>query len=124
MRVLIVDDEYEFANALAERLDLRGFQTSVAYDGDQALLAADREHPDAIVLDLKMPGMDGMEVLEKVKKIDRRIQVVILTGHGSEKDRERAIDHGAFDYFNKPVMIETLVGALTRAEKDSDKSSE
>ena len=73
------------------------------------------ELPDVMVLDLRMPGIDGMEVLRRVKKNYPQVQVIILTGHGSEKDKEQAKKLGAFAYMNKPADLETLVDTLKKA---------
>lgn len=113
--VLLVDDEEELVNALAERLQIRGFNAEIALNGEQALQTVQDRPPDVMVLDLRMPGIDGLEVLRRIKKTHPRIQVVVLTGHGSEKDREIALRLGAFDYLQKPVdigdLVQTLMGA-------------
>lgn len=114
-KVLLVDDEEELVMALAERLQLRGVATSVAYSGEQALHMLHDEDPDVMLLDLKMPGMDGLEVLRRVKKAHPPIQVVILTGHGSDQDAESARRLGAFGYLRKPVDINELVQTLDHA---------
>jgi len=114
-KVLLVDDEEELVMALAERLQLRGIKTSVAYSGEQALHMLHDEDPDVMLLDLKMPGMDGLEVLRRVKKARPPIQVVILTGHGSDQDAESARRLGAFGYLRKPVDINELVLTLDHA---------
>ena len=90
IKVLVVDDEKDFANTLAQRLKMRDLKVGTAYDGEQALSRLKEEEPDVIVLDLKMPGMHGMEVLEEIKKAYPEMQVIILTGHGTDKDEEEA----------------------------------
>ncbi len=107
-RVLLVDDEKEFVQTLSERLVLRDMGTAVVYDGEQALSFVEEEPPDVMVLDLKMPGIDGIEVLRRIKKDHPDIEVIILTGHGTEKDRELCMELGAFAYLQKPVDIEKL----------------
>jgi DNA-binding response OmpR family regulator len=114
-KVLLVDDEEEFVKALAERLKMRDLQSDLVYDGEQALDFVEKKEPDVMVLDLKMPGIDGIEVLKQVKKAYPGIQVIILTGHGTEKDEERARGLGAFDYLEKPVNIDTLVDRMKKA---------
>ena len=89
-KVLLVDDEQEFIETLSERLRMRELDTKLALDGEQALEAVQDDEPDVMLLDLKMPGMDGMEVLRKVKKAYPGVQVVMLTGHGTDKDEEQA----------------------------------
>ena len=90
LKILLVDDEKEFVESLSERLGLRDLNVDIAYDGEQALEAVKGEEPDFMILDLSMPGMDGLEVLRRVKKKYPDVQVVILTGHGSDKDEAEA----------------------------------
>ena len=117
MKVLLVDDEKEFVQALSERLKMRDMQPDAVYDGDQAISYVEENEPDVIVLDLKMPGIDGIETLRRVKKAYPKIQVIILTGHGTDKDEERARELGAFDYLEKPVDIDSLVKRMKKAYK-------
>ncbi len=112
IKVLLVDDEMELLQALSERLELRGFEVAVANCGEKALAILEGAEPD---LDLKMPGIDGMGVLRSTRQTCPKIQVIILTGHGSEKDREMAMRLGAFDYLQKPADIGELVSVLKRA---------
>jgi DNA-binding NtrC family response regulator len=114
-KVLLVDDEEEFVIALAERLIMRNLDARVAHSGEQALYMIVDEPPDVMLLDLKMPGMDGLEVLRRIKRSHAQIKVVILTGHGSHKDAEIAQRLGAFGYLQKPSAIEEIVQTLTRA---------
>ena len=114
IKILLVDDEVEFVKTLSERIQIRGFDSHVALSGEEALAVIRDTPPDVIVLDLKMPGMDGIEVLRRLKKTDPDIQVLILTGHGSEKDETEARRLGAFDYLQKPVDIETLIEYIRR----------
>lgn len=114
-KILLVDDEKDFVLTLSERLEMRDMAPVVAYDGEQALSILQEEEPEVIVLDLKMPGIDGMEVLRRVKKEHPAVEVIILTGHGNEKDRELCMQLGAFAYLEKPVDIETLSQNMTAA---------
>ena len=116
-KVLLVDDEEDFLKSLSERLELRDVSHDTATSGQDALGRIGAEKPSVIVLDLKMPGMDGMEVLRRVKKAHPRVQIVILTGHGSEKDREEAERLGAYAYLQKPVPIDKLMDTLKGAYK-------
>lgn len=120
---MLVDDEEEFADAFAERLRLRGFTPHVANNGDQALRMFGECGARIIVLDIKMPGMDGLEVLRRIKKRDPEAQVIILSGHGAEKDELHARGLGAFEYLRKPADIGTVLEALKRAEKKLQESS-
>ena len=107
-KILLVDDEKDFVLTLSERLEMRDMAPVVAYDGEQALNILREEEPEVIVLDLKMPGIDGIEVLRRVKQEHPEVEVIILTGHGSEKDRDLCMQLGAFAYLEKPVDIDTL----------------
>jgi len=117
VEILIVDDEIEFAEAFAERLRLRGFTAYTAYGGEQALRAVEELTPKIMVLDLKMPGMDGLEVLRRVKTSHPEVQVIILSGHGSEMDESYGRNLGAFAYLRKPADIGDVLEAVKRAEK-------
>jgi DNA-binding response OmpR family regulator len=117
IKLLLVDDETEFLDTLVDRLDLRDLKTDVAYNGKEALSAVEEEEPDVIVLDVKMPEMDGIEVLRRIKKAYPHVEVIILTGHGNEQDEQRARELGAFDYLKKPADLETLMGRIRGAFK-------
>lgn len=117
LKVLLVDDEEQFVETLADRLEMRDLDATVAHDGEEALSAVKEQEPDVIVLDLKMPGIDGIEVLKRVRKAYPSVEVIILTGHGSEKDEEAARRLGAFDYVKKPVDLDTLVPRIRNAFK-------
>ncbi len=125
-KVLLVDDEREFVQTLSERLLMRDMGSAVAYDGDSALKLVAEDEPEVMILDLKMPGIDGFEVLKQVKKTRPEIEVIILTGHGSEKDRDVCMNLGAFAYLQKPVDIDLLSETLRKAnekirkKKDTD----
>jgi DNA-binding response OmpR family regulator len=122
MKILLVDDEKEFVETLSERLKVRDFHSDIALDGEQALEKLETETPDVIILDLKMPGIDGMEVLRRVKKAYPGVQVIMLTGHGSEKDEEEARRLGAADYLEKPTGVDKLVQTIKRVFKKFDDS--
>lgn len=115
--LLLVDDEREFVQTLSERLLMRDRPSAIAYDGESALELVHRDEPEVMILDLKMPGIDGIEVLRKVKETQPDIEVIILTGHGSEKDRETCMGLGAFAYLQKPVDIDALGETLKRANE-------
>jgi DNA-binding response OmpR family regulator len=123
MKVLLVDDEEKFVEALSERLQMRDLANETVYDGEQALNFVDDKEPDVMVLDLKMPGIDGIEVLRRVKKKFPAIQVIILTGHGTDRDEEESRRIGIFDYLKKPVDIEVLVSRIKAAHKDKIEGS-
>ncbi|OQY51029.1 MAG: response regulator [Desulfobacteraceae bacterium 4572_87] len=114
-KVLLVDDEREFVQTLSERLLMRDMGSAVAYDGESALKLVNDDEPEVMILDLKMPGIDGIEVLKRVKTTRPEIEVIILTGHGSEADRKVCMDLGAFAYLQKPVDIAVLTETLQKA---------
>ncbi len=126
-KVLLVDDEREFVQTLSERLLMRDMGSAVAYDGESALQLIREDEPDVMILDLRMPGIDGIEVLRRVKKSNPGVEVIILTGHGSDADREICMELGAFAYLQKPVDIDELSKTIKRAnekirrEKDGGK---
>ncbi len=115
LRVLFVDDEEDFVRTMAERMEMREVGSEVALDGQQALQMLEQEIPDVMVLDLRMPGIDGMEVLRRVKKTYPQVEVIIMTGHGSDADEEEARRLGAFDYLRKPVDINDLMERVRKA---------
>ena len=118
VKVLIVDDEIEFATTLAERLNIRGFETTACFCTEDAMaLIHAKDIPDVVLLDLKMPRMDGMETLMEIKKYDPTIQVILVTGHGAGVpltgiDRGK---HGAFDCMMKPADINELTMKIKQA---------
>ncbi|MGL1861350.1 MAG: response regulator [Pseudodesulfovibrio sp.] len=116
-KVLLVDDEREFVQTLSERLMMRDMGSAVAFDGESALTLIEEDEPEVMILDLKMPGIDGFEVLRRVKAERPDIEVIILTGHGSEEDRKTCMDLGAFAYLHKPVDIEVLSEQLKAANE-------
>jgi len=123
IKILLVDDEKEFVETLSERIRMREHDSDVALNGEQALKKMDDDLPDVVVLDLKMPGMDGMEVLRRIRKAYPKVQVIMLTGHGSEKDEEEAKKLGAFEYLQKPVEIDTLMKKVKKAYKSKFETS-
>ena len=116
-KVLLVDDEREFAQTLSERLMMRDMGPAVAYDGESALKLINEDEPEVMIVDLKMPGIDGLEVLRKVKETRPEIEVIILTGHGHEADRELCMKLGAFAYLQKPLDINELSEIIKKANE-------
>lgn len=115
-KVLLVDDEREFVETLSERMLMRDMGSHVVYDGEQALNFVQEEEPEVMVLDLRMPGVDGYEVLRRIKKEHSKVEVIILTGHGSDADRSKCMEMGAFAYLEKPVNIDKLAETLKAAK--------
>ena len=116
-KVLLVDDEQEFIKTLSERLTLRNMGSAVVHDGESALRLIEQDEPDVMVLDLKMPGQSGIDVLKKVKSNFPAIEVIILTGHGTEDDRKQCMELGAFDYLYKPLDITKLSMVIKKANE-------
>lgn len=115
VKILLVDDEVDFVDTLAQRLRMRELTVDTVYNGEEALSFIKKIEPDVIVLDLKMPGLHGIEVLREIKKMSPQIQVIILTGHGTEKDEEEAKSLGGFDFLRKPAEIDLLVAKIKEA---------
>jgi len=114
-RVLLVDDEEEFVSTLAERLRLRGMRAETAYNGEAALQMIAATPPDVVVLDVMMPGMNGLAVLQRIKTDNPHLPVILLTGMGTTRDGVEGLRLGALDYLVKPVKIEELIEKLDRA---------
>ena len=114
-RLLLVDDEVGYLDVLAKRLTHRGFKVTTASSGAEAIRALRNREFDLAVVDLKMEDMDGIEVLKVLKKMDRALQVIILTGHGSERAARDGIAHGAFDYLIKPIGLDPLIARISAA---------
>jgi DNA-binding response OmpR family regulator len=117
--LLIVDDEQRFANMLAKRLSLRGCHCEVCYNGQQALDLVKRKNFFLILLDLHLPDIYGIEVLTRIKVISEMTPVIILTGHGTEKDRRACMLQGAYAFWHKPLIIDELMAILARIEEMS-----
>jgi DNA-binding NtrC family response regulator len=113
--VLLVDDEVEFISALAERLSFRGIRARTASGGEEALAAIEQEPPQVVLLDLMMPGMSGIEVLQEIRRTHPDIKVILLTGHGSTREGMEGMRLGAFDYLMKPLSIDELMEKLRNA---------
>ena len=111
--ILIVDDERRYADMLARRLVLRGLTCKVCYDGHTAIDVVGQEHFPMVLLDLRLPDIYGTDVLMQIKAFRPDTAVIILTGHGTEKDREQCMARGAHSFMNKPVDIDRLVAIMT-----------
>jgi len=115
LKVLLVDDEEEFVSTLAERLRLRDIVTLVANDGEQALRILETERPPVVVLDVMMPGLGGLDVLQQIRSKHPEIKTILLTGRGSTKDGIKGMRLGAYDYMMKPAKIEELIKKMKEA---------
>jgi CheY-like chemotaxis protein/predicted transcriptional regulator len=115
LKVLMVDDEAKFRETTAKILSRKGYLTTVAGSGEEAIEILRQAPHDVVVLDIKMPGMDGHEALAKIKEIDEKIQVIMLTGHGEYDSARESLKHGAYDYLSKPCDIDRLAARIQDA---------
>ncbi|MCG6958251.1 MAG: response regulator [Gemmatimonadetes bacterium] len=120
LRVLIVDDEEELVSALVERLQLRGFDARGVTTGAEALADLETTACDVVVLDVKMPGLGGLEVIKRIKRERPELEVVLLTGLGSSGSVEEGMEAGAFEFLMKPVKIDDLARILRSAGHGRD----
>ena len=118
IKLLLVDDEERFVLTLAERLRLRNYDTRIATNGEAAISEIQKERPDIVLLDLKMPGMSGLEILEKIKTEDSTIEVIMLTGQGDNQSCEDVLKAGASDFIVKPIDIENLMEVIEEFTKE------
>ena len=115
-RVLVVDDEPQILRGLGTNLRARGYDVDTAPDGEQALEIAAREHPDVVILDLGLPGIDGVEVIRGLRAWTQ-IPIIILSARDQERDKVEALDAGADDYVSKPFGMDELLARLRAAER-------
>jgi len=111
MKVLLVDDEKKFATMLAKRLALRGIDIDFVYTGEDAIVKAETQRYDVAILDVKMPGIGGIELERKLKALDPCLKIIFLTGHGSKIDFETGSAEAAC-YLAKPIQIDELITIL------------
>ena len=115
LRVLLIDDEEELISAMAERLELRGIEVETCTSGEQALRRLQKCPFTVAVVDVKMPGLGGLKLLDEIHSRCPKIAIILFTGHASVKDAEEGIEQGAFDYLLKPINIDELVEKIKRA---------
>ena len=125
-KILLVDDEIIFADNMSKLLTSRGYQVTAVNNGDSAIRMLEEKDFDVVVLDLKMPGMDGITTLREIKKLGLFTETLILTGHGSVDTALEAIKIGAYDYLAKPCEIDELVEKIEGAwqQKDADEKKD
>jgi signal transduction histidine kinase len=123
-KVLVVDDNIEFAKTIARNLEKEGFQVSLASDGNSAILTASNESPDLVLLDLKLPDIPGVELLRIMKSINENVAVIIITAYGGERVAIDLMKAGAIDFLSKPFNFEDLLNAINNAFKISDAQKE
>jgi DNA-binding NtrC family response regulator len=120
LKILLVDDEHDFVATLAERLTLRGFHVEAISSGADALQRVRENGFSILILDVKMPGIGGLQLLSQIKATHPDLPIILLTGHGSVADAEKGMGEGAFDYLMKPVDIDELtekIGSAAAAQK-------
>ena len=115
VRLLLVDNEEGFIDVLAKRIGKRNIQVRKAYSGFEALQILQNEQFDVALLDLKLPDMDGIEVLKIFRKIAPDLQVIMLTGHGSDMEAKESLAYGAVDYLIKPFSFEEMIEKIRHA---------
>ena len=117
LRLLLVDDEEHFRQVLAKRLSRRGMAPEQAGSGEECLTLLEKQPMDVVILDVKMPGMDGLEVLRRIKERYEKTEVILLTGYANTQDGVDGIKSGAFDYLSKPVELDHLAGKIKQAHE-------
>lgn len=123
-KVLIVDDEKDFVAMFSLRLQAQGEKVSTAYSGKQALEVLSQAPIDVVILDIRMPGMDGIDTLKQIKTKHPLVEVILLTGHGSTETAVEGMKLGAFDYLMKPAEFEEIAIKLDAARKRKDEQEE
>jgi len=124
IKVLLVDDEKDFIESLAERLQLRDFDVTTALNGIDALSLIQKNEFDVIVLDVKMPGKDGIETLKEIKKTTQLSQIIMLTGNATVESAIQGMKLGAYDYIMKPTVTEDLIALINKAYKIVEEQKE
>lgn len=122
IKLLIIDDEVEFASTLCQRLKLRGIDASDVHSGGEGLAVLAEKSPEVVILDLKMPDMSGLDVLAEIKTYDPSIEVIMLTGHGSAGSGIEAMEKGALDYIMKPIDLKELLEKIESADEKRSKA--
>jgi len=117
MKVLVIDDERAILEMLELSLSSEGYDVLTAENGEKALEIFEQQGPRLVLTDIKMPGIDGIEVLKRIKAMDENAEVIVITGHGDMDTAVRALQSGASDFVTKPVRDEVLMLALKRAQK-------
>lgn len=117
IKVLLVDDEKDFVETLAQRLEMRDFDIKTALDGDEALGLIRESEFDVVVLDVLMPGKDGIQTLREIKELKPLVNVIMLTGHATVDTAIEGMKLGAYDYLMKPTETESLVEKIMSAHK-------
>ena len=122
VKVLIVDDEQDFATALAERLRLRGYEATAIFSPDEALAMVKEMQPDVVLLDLRLPGVSGIEMLMTMREFVPGVEIILLTGHLDLAQRIQGMRLDAFEYIMKPIEIADLINKIEKAGKHRDRT--
>lgn len=117
IRILMVDDEAKFRETTSKILQKKGFETTMAGTGEEAVEILKKMTQDVVILDIRMPGMDGHQALSLIKEIQPDVRVIMLTGHGDAESAKTALKKGAYDYLNKPCDIDLLASKINDAYK-------
>jgi DNA-binding response OmpR family regulator len=123
-RILLVDDEKDFVEMLGLRLEEIGERVTPAYSGRECLQVLEKKELDVVILDILMPGMDGIETLKEIKRKRPLVEVIMLTGHGTTESAVEGMKLGAFDYLLKPARFEELTAKLEAARRRKDEQEE
>jgi DNA-binding response OmpR family regulator len=123
-RVLLVDDEKDFVEMLGLRLEEAGENVTPAHSGQQCLQILEKKEIDVVVLDILMPGMDGIATLKEIKRRFPLVEVIMLTGHGTTESAVKGLKLGAYDYLLKPAHFGELTAKLESARKRKDEQAE
>lgn len=107
-KILVVDDEQEICNVLKEFLAKKGYKVAAALSGEEAVKKVKQERPHMVLLDIKMPGMDGIEALKRIREIDKEIGIIMITAVNDDVVGQRCMELGAYNYITKPINFEYL----------------
>ena len=124
IRVLLVDDEQEFVEVLAERLEVRDIVVTKAFSGDEALAGIKEKAVDVVILDVAMPGKDGVDTLKEIKQLNPIIEVIMLTGNATVDSAVEGMRLGAYDYLMKPTETKDLLEKIVKAYKRKTEQEE
>jgi DNA-binding NtrC family response regulator len=117
LKVLLIDDERDYLETMIKRLRKRNLEVAAADSGEEALRVLRETSMDVVVLDVRMPGMDGIQVLREIKRINPLVQVIMLTGHANVEVAVEGMELGAFDYLMKPANLDELLYKIQDASK-------
>jgi len=121
MRILIVEDQQYVSSLLADAVRMQGHEVIVAGGGAEGLVLIDREHPDAVFLDILMPELDGVEVLRRIRQRSQELPVVVITGGASARQREDLLRLGVTDFVDKPLLLDQIQQTLNKVVKLSSR---